>query len=674
MTQRQTLHNALPILCAAYARKVGVDIVIGGQSAYTNGKTIVLPNIPDTWDNFDALWGYLAHEAAHVRFTDWDVDFGRGLLKSLFNIFEDCRIEQAMIGLYPGMAHTLNEVARYMSHAGHYQIPTTDTHPAAVLESYCLYYVQCRYVGQHAIKRELEETEKVFRAVFPQGAYVRLQALFRRVPAMVSTQDAVGLAKAVLAMLEDEARKEADDRVVNQPPQLPNPNQGQDQNQNGDDQSASQGQSQKGDDSQDGDDQGASQGQSQKGDDGQDGDDQGASQGQSSKGDDGQDGDDQGASQGQSQKGDDGQDGDDQGASQGQSQIGDDSQDGDDQGASQGQSQKGDDSQDGDDQGASQGQSQKGDDGHGGDDQGDSQSQHQKGVIARTLDATDDDHLEDAHECLRRDLESVAEPGTPLCTTIHQPDDSTSLQPSAAEALKQRVRLTSSSIRSQLMGLVQSEKRNGDRTARSGNRLDSRRLTRLRLGDTRIFKKRVEKKAINTAVHLLVDMSYSMRMPLAEGSIPYQVANEASLALALGLESINGVNTAVTYFNGSGYTPVTSVIKHGQSVANNSDRFQCLPQGSTPMAEAVWYAGFELLQQREERKLIVIVTDGEPDSEPAMRDVVSRCEASGMDLIGIGIGSNSIKSFVKQSTVINRVEDLQKTLFELIGASLLRAS
>ena len=579
MTQRQTLHNALPILCAAYARKVGVDIVIGGQSAYTNGKTIVLPNIPDTWDNFDALWGYLAHEAAHVRFTDWDVDFGRGLLKSLFNIFEDCRIEQAMIGLYPGMAHTLNEVARYMSHAGHYQIPTTDTHPAAVLESYCLYYVQCRYVGQHAIKRELEETEKVFRAVFPQGAYVRLQALFRRVPAMVSTQDAVGLAKAVLAMLEDEARKEADDRVVNQPPQLPNPNQGQDQNQNGDDQSASQGQSQKGDDS-----------------------------------------------------------------------------------------------QDGDDQGASQGQSQKGDDGHGGDDQGDSQSQHQKGVIARTLDATDDDHLEDAHECLRRDLESVAEPGTPLCTTIHQPDDSTSLQPSAAEALKQRVRLTSSSIRSQLMGLVQSEKRNGDRTARSGNRLDSRRLTRLRLGDTRIFKKRVEKKAINTAVHLLVDMSYSMRMPLAEGSIPYQVANEASLALALGLESINGVNTAVTYFNGSGYTPVTSVIKHGQSVANNSDRFQCLPQGSTPMAEAVWYAGFELLQQREERKLIVIVTDGEPDSEPAMRDVVSRCEASGMDLIGIGIGSNSIKSFVKQSTVINRVEDLQKTLFELIGASLLRAS
>ena len=224
------------------------------------------------------------------------------------------------------------------------------------------------------------------------------------------------------------------------------------------------------------------------------------------------------------------------------------------------------------------------------------------------------------------------------------------------------------------MGLVQSEKRNGSRTTRSGNRIQSTRLTRARLGDTRIFKKRVEKQAVNTAVHLLVDMSYSMRFPLEGGAVPYKVANEASLAIATALEGIHGVNPAVTYFRGHGTSPVISAIKHGQCVANNTEKFRCLPDGTTPMAEAVWYAGFELLQQREEKKLVVVVTDGEPDSDVAMMDVVARCEASGIELIGIGIGSDSIKSFVKKSTVISRVEDLPKTLFTLIGDSLTKAA
>ncbi|MGP9797076.1 VWA domain-containing protein [Halomonas sp. 86] len=720
MTDRKTLHNALPILCAAYSQKVGVPIVISGQSAYTDGNTIVIPNIPESWGNYDALWGYLAHESAHVRLTDWDVvPTKKGLVHSMFNITEDCRIERAMIKLYPGMSHTLNEVARYMSRAGHYAIPNEQTHPVIILEAYCLYYLQTRYVGQQAIEHELRETEKVFKTVFPQAVYVRLQSLFRRVPDMETSQDAMDLTMAILSMLQDEANKAPENPSLNPPKPQVGDNGQKGNDPKGDDSGSSQGNGQKGDDPK-GDDSGASQGNGQKGDDPK-GDDSGASQGNDQKGDDSK-GDDSGASQGNGQNGDDPQDddsgasqgdgqkgddpkGDDSGASQGNDQKGDDPK-GDDSGASQGDGQEGDDPKgdgpQGDDSGASQGNGQKGDDPKGddsgaskgngqkgdgsgasqgnsqkgggpkGDDSGDSQGNGQKAVI-RALGAGEDDHLHDAFDRFRSDLESSSDSEPPLCTKIHMPGDAHSMGGQLASDLKQRTRLVSTAIRSQLMGLVQSAKRSSVRTVRSGGRLSGKHLSRLRRGDTRVFQKRTEHEQPNTAVHLLVDMSRSMVVGESTERPPYVVANEAALALAMGLEAIPGVNPAVTYFSG-GYQPLLAAVKHQKSVTRNVDRFSAIPRGTTPMAEAVWYAGFELLQQKEPRKLIIIVTDGDPDSGSAMKDVVQRCQGSNIELIGIGIESNAITEFLSNSVVINNVEELQSTLFSLIGKSLLRAS
>ncbi|WP_444679560.1 hypothetical protein [Halomonas sp. E19] len=167
--KRRTIENALPIVAAAYGRKFGVKVKIGQDMAYTDGKSIVVPNIPEDWPHKDALWGYLAHEAAHIRFTDFSVDMGKGTLKHLLNIVEDARIEREMIAIYPGTARSLNEVARYMAAAGHYQIPNDDSPAASILEGFCLYHLQCRVVGQDAISDILEATRVVFERKFPRG-------------------------------------------------------------------------------------------------------------------------------------------------------------------------------------------------------------------------------------------------------------------------------------------------------------------------------------------------------------------------------------------------------------------------------------------------------------------------------------------------------------------------
>ena len=47
-----------------------LKVEIFGDQAYTNGKRMVLPNIPDIPEQFkDVYLGLILHEAGHVKFT-----------------------------------------------------------------------------------------------------------------------------------------------------------------------------------------------------------------------------------------------------------------------------------------------------------------------------------------------------------------------------------------------------------------------------------------------------------------------------------------------------------------------------------------------------------------------------------------------------------------------------
>lgn len=68
------LCRALPIVAANYAQRFNVPVIIGGTDAKTDGSTIFLPAVDtDNPHTANLLWGYLAHEAAHIRFTDFGV-------------------------------------------------------------------------------------------------------------------------------------------------------------------------------------------------------------------------------------------------------------------------------------------------------------------------------------------------------------------------------------------------------------------------------------------------------------------------------------------------------------------------------------------------------------------------------------------------------------------------
>jgi hypothetical protein len=67
-----TVIGGLRIALQSLADKLGVHLVIGGSDAGTNGEVILLPDLPGDDEEAALLArGYIDHETAHIRFTDF---------------------------------------------------------------------------------------------------------------------------------------------------------------------------------------------------------------------------------------------------------------------------------------------------------------------------------------------------------------------------------------------------------------------------------------------------------------------------------------------------------------------------------------------------------------------------------------------------------------------------
>lgn len=113
------LINALPLVADALGRKYGVKVNIGGSKAYTDGQNIHLPALPLEADEaiLNLARGYLDHEAAHLRITNFKAVENASLTpveKHVWNILEDFMVERKLASIYPGCAHNFNWLIRHL--------------------------------------------------------------------------------------------------------------------------------------------------------------------------------------------------------------------------------------------------------------------------------------------------------------------------------------------------------------------------------------------------------------------------------------------------------------------------------------------------------------------------------------------------------------------------------
>ncbi len=204
-----TLARSLHILGPVIGRKRGVEVVIGGSQACTDGQIIRLPALPPEDREASVLGlGFLFHETNHLRHTDFTVEKGEGLVGGLTNALEDIRIDFLGHREYAGGQVVEAQLIETLLRRNEAKRPHAGDHPAKLLENYVMWRLEYDLLQIEAAKDIAHESEALFRGVFPPGVATKLDGLMFSVRDCASTAEVSSLAQRITAMVEEEAAQE----------------------------------------------------------------------------------------------------------------------------------------------------------------------------------------------------------------------------------------------------------------------------------------------------------------------------------------------------------------------------------------------------------------------------------------------------------------------------------
>ena len=143
MINQKAILGSLPLLATVLGKKYGIKVIIEGDEACTNGSTIYLPALPNEANDtlLGLVRGWIDHEAAHIRATDFSVlqeAKPTPLVKHITNIFEDWRVENELVKFYPGSRKNFDWMIRYQFSAP----PELNVPLKTKLVNYLLYTVR----------------------------------------------------------------------------------------------------------------------------------------------------------------------------------------------------------------------------------------------------------------------------------------------------------------------------------------------------------------------------------------------------------------------------------------------------------------------------------------------------------------------------------------------------
>lgn len=587
--KKKSLLNSLPAIAKMLGDKMKVNVRIGGNRAYTDGEVITIPSLPDGPDALLLARGYIDHEAAHVRFTDFDMKHSSPLEATLANIFEDVRIELKMGEVFPGCKRNLTDLASHLAAEGAFSLP--ESGEVSAIDAFTAWLVaalRLSVLGQDALQSAADDSMEALEEIFSDDERDQLLDLAIEGSFAASTQDAIYAARSIVKLLEEweEQRQQAESQQQDQ------------DNEQEEDESDDQG-------SDDPAQQHSGQDQDQQG---------GTSQSQSGQGSQDEDGQEKGQGNGQDTSQDEGSD---------QSHCAD-------QGADQGT-------------GAGKGKAD---------------------AIRHILTATADDVVKsDMSAKIAKALDQHADDHGTEDLIVPSEKRTTPGTMDVSE-----VRRETAQLRGRLAGFIQSSRYQSSFPQKSGRRIVAGSLSRLAKKDSRVFRHETEKSAVNTAVAILLDRSGSM------GGESIVMARQACLAAALALDTIPGVKVTTAAFPSSDYSydSIDVMTPFGQSVRATARYYDIGATGGTPTTEALNWAGVALANRPEPRKICLVITDGDPNCPHTTVEAVGRLRATGIEVVGIGIGHDHIVLTIPNSRAISSVRELPSALFGVLQQELIK--
>ena len=197
--------------------------------------------------------------------------------------------------------------------------------------------------------------------------------------------------------------------------------------------------------------------------------------------------------------------------------------------------------------------------------------------------------------------------------------------------------------------------------SRSGMQIASSRIWQGRLGGS-IFVREDEGIDLNAAVSIMIDRSGSMHSMIGS-------AAQAAVAMMFAFDT-PGLKTQVSVFpwsarHGTGVGVVKGWEENSRQLASRVTSLTA--SGGTPMAEAVLFAATDIARREEALKIVMVITDGEPDNLAAARYIVRRVRNDGITVVGLGIGTDPSSVFgSRYAASLSNVDELSSSMVKLV--------
>ena len=211
--------------------------------------------------------------------------------------------------------------------------------------------------------------------------------------------------------------------------------------------------------------------------------------------------------------------------------------------------------------------------------------------------------------------------------------------------------------------LLMSQDKVKHRQFREEGNLDLSRLVPIVNGHKDVYRDRKVTRAVNSAVSILLDLSYSM------GAQRRELCQKASIALDA---AITGTSTdlEITGFTGSVYDPWIYQFRRfgqkGQAAAASLGNIMNIRQGGTPVALPLLDAHRRLEAHPAPRKIMIVISDGAAQDWQRARQAHDLLVARGTAVLAIGIETDIIKQWADNYHVIDSVDELPTALTGLV--------
>lgn len=570
---------------------LNVTVKVGAYCASTDGNEIRIP-FPDAKTDFQMLTALLMHEASHCRYTDFKADFqSNKLVHSFVNAIEDARIEALLGQVYAGSSFMFRDL--YLKMLPKIVSRMIGQNPIQVFGL----WLNCRafvFFGKPYVEEYEEKIGEYLRTVFPSQMLDRVSDLMdRRLPGLKSTSDVVDLSKEIFdifvpclkAMMKSQGDPEESDGE-------------------GNGESASDSEDLFDGDSSD------SSGDAKSG---------GAN----------------GSKAGSETEDKTSEDGDGNGSGEGnavpENEAGTDAK------------------EDAGSKSSDNANSSAGSQKTSGGSSGASAPLTEGERIALLAELEEngeeipEENLMEAKELLN-EMRDRDEPLAGLVQISHSSREQVSRQP-LQEGTRGAERIMKAQdcarrIRHALMGLIKAKARNYSYYSDSGLKIDKRRLSRLAVWDTKVFRKKEVVKGEDCAIMLLADTSGSMERDWVEEEYA------ACLGIALALRNERNVDVGFTTF--SSYAEqilplgAKSVLSYQKQIGAPCRR------DSTRTDLALIAALQELSFSNRKRKIVLVMTDGQSDETALTRQAIEDLTGNHCEVYALGLGCRVLEANLYQ--------------------------